>query len=60
MLLCLFLNHEVNFLIFAAIAQIYNPFAELVIPPEIPIKEVKAGIEIHLAIVEAKILKCSI
>ena len=39
----------------AAIAQIFNPIAELLIPIGIPSKEAKAEIEIHLVIVEAKI-----
>ena len=44
--------------ILTAIAQIFNPTAELVIPIGIPIKEVKAKIEIHLVIVEAIFRKC--
>ena len=47
-------------LIPGVIALIFNPIAELVIPIGIPIKEVKAEIEIHPAIVEAKIGKCLI
>ena len=38
----------------------FNPIAELVIPKGIPSKEAKAEIEIHPAIVEDKIRKCSI
>ena len=48
-----------DFLISAVIAQIFNPIAELVISIGIPIKEVKAEIEINPVIVEAKIRKCS-
>ena len=50
-----FLIIELYFLIPAATAQIFNPTAELAIPKAIPIEEVKAEIEIHLVIVEAKI-----
>ena len=48
------------FLIPAAIAQIFNPIAELVIPIRIPTKQAKAGMKTHSVIVEAKIRKCSI
>ena len=48
------------FLIPAAIAQIFNPIVELVIPIGISSKEAKTGIQIHRVIVEAKIRKCSI
>ena len=41
-------------LITAAIAQIFNPIAELLIPVRIPNKEEKTEIEIHPAIEEAK------
>ena len=51
-----FLIIDLYFLIPAAIAQIFYPFAELVIPS----KEAKAKIEIHPVIVEAKRRKCSI
>ena len=54
-----FLIIDLYFLIPAAIAQIFNPVAELVIPIEIPMKEAKAEIKIHPLIVEAKIRKCS-
>ena len=47
-------------LIPGVITLIFNPIAELVIPIGIPIREVKAEIEIHPAIVEAKIGKCLI
>ena len=46
---------DLYFLIPAAIAQILNPTARLVIPIEIQIKEIKAKIESHPVIVEAKI-----
>ena len=55
-----FLIIELCFLISEVIAHIFNPIAELVIPIGIPIKEVKAEIEIHPVILEAKIRKCSI
>ena len=55
-----FLTIDLYFIIPAAIAQIYNPIAELIIPIGIPIKEAKAENEIHPVIVEAKIRKCSI
>ena len=42
------------------IAQIFNPFAELVIHIGIQAKEAKAEMEAHPLIVEAKIRKCSI
>ena len=47
-----FLIIDLYFLIPAAVAQIFNPIAELVIPIGIPIKESKAEIEM---IIEAKI-----
>ena len=46
------------FLIPAAIAQIFNPIAELVIAIGIPTKEEKAEMKTHSVIVEAKIRKC--
>ena len=55
-----FLIIDLYFLIPAAIAEHFNPAAELVIPIEIPRKEAKAEIEIHAVIVEVKIRKCSI
>ena len=61
-LLCFFfffLIIDLYFVIPAVIAQIFNPIAELVIPKGIPSKEVKADIEIHPVILEAK-MKCSI
>ena len=47
---------DLLFLISAAIAQIFNSMAELVIPIEIPSQELKTEIEIHLVTAEAKIL----
>ena len=44
----------------AAIAQIFNPIAELVIPIQIRSKEVETEKEIHPGIVEFKITTCSI
>ena len=38
----------------AVVAQILNPVAALAIPIGIPVKEVKAEIEIHRVIVELK------
>ena len=52
-----FLNIDLYFLISAAIAQTFNPIAELVIPIELPSKKAKAEIEINPVIVEAKIRK---
>ena len=56
-LLCfffLFLIIHLHFLIPAAIAQIFNPIAELLIPIEILIKEAKVEIEIHPVIKKVK------
>ena len=53
-----FLIIDFYFLIPAVIAQIFNPFAELVSLIEIPTKEAEA--ETHSVIAEAKIRKCSI
>ena len=50
-----FLIIDLYFLILAAIAPIFNPMAELVIPKGILTKEVKAEMETHPVIVEAKI-----
>ena len=55
-----FLLIDLYFLIPAAIAQIFNPVVELVLPIGISRKEAKPKIEIHPAIVEAEIRKCSI
>ena len=52
-----FLIIDLYFLIPTAIAQTFNPIAELVIPIVIPSKEAKAEIEIHPVIAEAKIRK---
>ena len=60
MLLFFFLIIDLHFLIPAVIAQIFNPIAELVFLIGIPSKESKAAIEIHVAIVEIEIRKCSI
>ena len=46
---------DFHFLIPAAIAQIVNPIAELIIPTGISSKKVKALIEIHAVTVEVKI-----
>ena len=53
-----FLIIDFYFLIPSVIAQIFNPFAELVSLIEIPTKEAEA--ETHSVIAEAKIRKCSI
>ena len=53
-----FLIIDLCFLIPAAIAQIFNPIAELVISTGLPSKEAKAEIEIHPVTVEAKIRNC--
>ena len=60
MLLFLFSIIDLYFLIPAAIAQIFNPIAELVIPIQIRSKEVETEKEIHPGIVEFKITTCSI
>ena len=39
----------------AAIKQIFNPIAELVVPKGIPTKEAKPEMEVHPVTVEAKI-----
>ena len=51
---------SLNFLIPAAIAQIFNLIAELGITIKTPSKEAKAEIEIHPVMAEAKIRKHSI
>ena len=53
MLLFFFLIIGLYFVIPPAIAQIFNSFAELVIPIGIPSKEAKAETEIHPVITEA-------
>ena len=55
-----FLIIDLYFLIAGAVAQIFNPIAELVIPIWISSKEAKAEIETLPVIVEAKIRKCSL
>ena len=60
MFLLLFLNYWILFLIPAAIAQMFNTNAELLILTGIPAKEGKAEMETHSVIVESKINKCSI
>ena len=55
-----FLISDLQILIPAVIAQIFNPIAELVTPIAIPTKEAKAEMETHPVIVEAKMRKCSI
>ena len=55
-----FLIIDSYFLIPAAIAQISNPIAELLIHIGIPRNEAKAEIEIDPEILEGKIRKCSI
>ena len=59
--LIFFLIFDLYFLIPEAIAQIFNPIAELVIVPiGIPRKEGKSENEIHSVIEEVKIKKCPI
>ena len=55
-----FLIIDLYFLIHAVIVQLFNPIEKHVIPIGIPIQEAKAEIEIHPAIAEVKIRKCSI
>ena len=55
-----FLIIDLYFLILAAITQIFNCIAEIVILIGIPIKEAKVEFEIHSVIVEAKVRICSI
>ena len=55
-----FLIIELYFLVYAAIAKIFDPIAELVISIGIPDKVAKVEMETHPVIVEAKIRKCSI
>ena len=51
---------DLYFLTTAVIAQIFNPTAELAIPPGIPNKEAKAEMETHPVTAESKISRCSI
>ena len=60
MLPFLFLIIDLYILISAVVAQIFYPIAEVAIPILTPNKEVKAEIEMHPVIIEAKIRKCSI
>ena len=60
MLLFLFFIIDLYFLIPAAIAQAFNPIAEVIIPIGISSKEAKAEIEIHPVTVVVKIRKCSV
>ena len=60
MLLFLFFIIDLYFLIPAAIAQAFNPIAEVIIPIGISSKEAKAEIEIHPVTVGVKIRKCSV
>ena len=55
MLLFFFLIIDLYFLILTVIAQIVNPFAELVIPIGIHTKEEKGEMETHPVIVEGNI-----
>ena len=52
-----FLIIDLYFLVPAVISQIFNPIKELVISIGIAIKEAKAEIIMHPAIIEAKIRK---
>ena len=54
-----FLIIDLYFSIPAAIVQIFDPIAELVIPIGTTSKEAKAEIDIHPVIVESNIRKCS-
>ena len=60
MLLFLFFIIYLYFLIPAAIAQAFNPIAEVIIPIGISSKEAKAEIEIHPVTVGVKTRKCSV
>ena len=55
-----FLIIDLYFLIPAAIAQVFNVFAEFVIHVGITSKEAKAEIETHPVTVKTKVRKCSI
>ena len=52
-----FLLIDLYFLIPAAMAEMFNPIAELIIPIGIPIKEAKVEMKTHPVIVEVKISK---
>ena len=60
MFLLLFLNYWLLFLIPDDTTQMFNTTAEPLILTGIPAKQGKAEMEIHPAIVESKIDKCSI
>ena len=60
MLFLFFLIIDLYFLIPLAIAKIFNPITELIIPIEISTKETNTEIKIRTVIVEAKIIQCSI
>ena len=60
MLPFLFLNTDIFFNIPVAIAHIFNPIEELVIPIGTPSKKAKSVIEIHSVIAGAKARNCSI
>ena len=53
-----FLIVDLYFLVLTVIAQIVNPFAELVIPIGIQTKEEKGKMETHPVIVQGNIRKC--
>ena len=55
-----FLVIDLYYLITTAIAQIFNPIAELIIPKGIPSKEAKAELETYPEIVEVKVRKYSV
>ena len=52
-----FLLIDLYFLIPAAMAEMFNPIAELIIPIGIPIKEAKVEMKTQPVIVEVKISK---
>ena len=54
----LFLLTDLYFLIPAVNTEIFNPFAQLVIPTGMLINEAKAEIETHPVTAEAKISRC--
>ena len=58
-LLCFFFSQFINlyFLIAAAVTQVFNPIAELLILTGVPSKEAKTETEIHPLITEAEIRK---
>ena len=60
MLLLLFLNYWLIFLIPVVIPQISNPVAKLIVPIGITTKEANAEMEAHLVIAEIAVSKRSI